>query len=100
MSRISDFTTRGGRMTADFLAVIAADFSRNQREETRGHHHGRLERAVSRFKALGARLREENGQTPCIKAPLIKELYALYLSGQHSLQPAIGDGSARFAWSF
>ena len=30
-----DFNSRGGRLTADMLAVIAADFIRNLREETK-----------------------------------------------------------------
>ena len=84
-----DFTTRGGRMTADFLAVIAADFSRNQREETRKGLYGRLKQGLYPFKAPLGYLDTGRGQakTLCpINAPLIKELYGLYLSGQHSLR--------------
>lgn len=84
-----DFTTRGGRMTADFLAVIAADFSRNQREETRKGLYGRLKQGLYPFKAPLGYLDTGRGQakTPCpINGPLIKELYRLYLSGQHSLR--------------
>jgi DNA invertase Pin-like site-specific DNA recombinase len=84
-----DFTTRGGRMTADFLAVIAADFSRNQREETRKGLYGRLKQGLYPFKAPLGYLDTGRGQAkaPCPKnGPLIKDLYALYLSGQHSLR--------------
>lgn len=84
-----DFTTRGGRMTADFLAVIAADFSRNQREETRKGLYGRLKQGLYPFKAPLGYLDTGRGQAkaPCPKnGPLIKDLYTLYLSGQHSLR--------------
>jgi DNA invertase Pin-like site-specific DNA recombinase len=84
-----DFTTRGGRMTADFLAVIAADFSRNQREETRKGLYGRLKQGLYPFKAPLGYLDTGRGQAkaPCPrKGPLIKDLYALYLGGQHSLR--------------
>lgn len=84
-----DFTTRGGRMTADFLAVIAADFSRNQREETLKGLYGRLKQGLYPFKAPLGYLDTGRGnpKAPCpIKAPQIKDLYALYLSGQHSLR--------------
>lgn len=84
-----DFNTRGGRMTADFLAVIAADFIRNQREETKKGLNGRLKQGLYPFRAPLGYLDMGRGEpkAPCpIKAPLIKELYQLYLSGQHSLR--------------
>jgi site-specific DNA recombinase len=84
-----DFTTRGGRMTADFLAVIAADFSRNQREETRKGLYGRLKQGLYPFKAPLGYFDTGRGQAkaPCPKnAPLVKEMYQLYQSGQHSLR--------------
>lgn len=84
-----DFTTRGGRMTADFLAVIATDFSRNQREETRKGLYGRLKQGIYPFKAPLGYLDTGRGQAkaPCPqKGPLIRDLYALYLSGQHSMR--------------
>lgn len=84
-----DFSTRGGRMTADFLAVIAADFSRNQREETRKGLYGRLKQGLYPFKAPLGYLDTGRGQAkaPCPKnGPLIKEIYELYLSSEHSLR--------------
>ncbi len=84
-----DFSTRGGRMTADFLAVIAADFSRNQREETRKGLQGRLKQGLYPFKSPLGYLDNGKGKakTPCpIASPLIKEAFRLYLSGQHSLK--------------
>ena len=84
-----DFTSRGGRITADFLAVIATDFSRNQREETRKGLYGRLKQGLYPFRAPIGYLDMGRGQpkAPCpIKAPLIKDLFALYLSGEHSIR--------------
>lgn len=84
-----DFNTRGGRMTADFLAVIAADFIRNQREETKKGLNGRLKQGLYPFRAPLGYLDMGRGEpkAPCpVKAPLIKQTYQLYLTGQHSLR--------------
>lgn len=84
-----DFTTRGGRLTADMLAVIAADFIRNLREETRKGIRGRLKQGLYPFRAPIGYLDNGKGKpkTPCPqKAPLIKEMFDLYGSGQHSLR--------------
>ncbi|MFV1877678.1 recombinase family protein [Nioella sp.] len=46
-----DFNSRGGRLTADIQAVIAADYIRNLREETIKGLHGRLKQGLYRFRA-------------------------------------------------
>lgn len=84
-----DFTTRGGRLTADMLAVIAADFIRNLREETKKGIRGRLKQGLYPFRAPIGYLDNGKGEpkTPCPqKAPLIREMFDLYGSGQHSLR--------------
>lgn len=84
-----DFSTRGGRMTADFLAVIAADFSRNQREETIKGLNGRLKQGLFPFKAPLGYLDQGKGQpkTPCPdRAPMVQDMYELYASGEYSLK--------------
>jgi site-specific DNA recombinase len=84
-----DFRSRGGRLTADIQAVIAADYIRNLREETKKGIDGRLKQGLYPFRApLGYR---DNGRgkpkTPCpIAAPLIQQLFRLYVSGQHSIR--------------
>ena len=84
-----DFNSRGGRLTADMLAVIASDFIRNLREETKKGIRGRLKQGLYPFRApIGY---QDNGKgqpkTPCpSKAPLVRELFELYASGQHSLR--------------
>jgi site-specific DNA recombinase len=84
-----DFNSRGGRLTADMLAVIAADFIRNLREECRKGIRGRLKQGLYPFRAPIGYLDNGRGKpkTPCPrKAPLIRELFELYASGQHSLR--------------
>lgn len=84
-----DFNSRGGRLTADMLAVIAADFIRNLREECRKGIRGRLKQGLYPFRAPIGYLDNGRGKpkTPCPrKAPLIREMFNLYGSGQHSLR--------------
>ena len=84
-----DFRSRGGRLTADIQAVIAADFIRNLREETIKGMTGRLKQGLYPFRAPLGYLDTGRGQAkmPCpIKAPLIKQTFDLYASGQHSLR--------------
>jgi site-specific DNA recombinase len=84
-----DFRSRGGRLTADIQAVIAADFIRNLREETIKGMTGRLKQGLYPFRAPLGYLDNGRGQpkTPCpIKAPLIRHAFELYASGRHSLR--------------
>ena len=46
-----DLTSRGGRLTADLLAVLAADYSRNLRDEVKKGLYGRLKQGVYPFRA-------------------------------------------------
>jgi DNA invertase Pin-like site-specific DNA recombinase len=41
-----DLKSRGGRLSADILAVVAADFIRNNREETRKSFYRRLKQGI------------------------------------------------------
>jgi len=84
-----DFNSRGGRLTADIQAVIAADFIRNLREECIKGLNGRLKQGLYPFRAPIGYLNNGRGQakTPCPqKAPLIREAFALYGSGQYSIR--------------
>jgi site-specific DNA recombinase len=84
-----DFRSRGGRLTADIQAVIAADYIRNLREETKKGIDGRLKQGLYPFRAPIGYLDNGRGKpkTPCsVKGPLIKRLFALYASGAHSLR--------------
>ena len=84
-----DFRSRGGRLTADIQAVIAADYIRNLRDETIKGLTGRLKQGLYPFRApIGYR---DNGRgrpkTLCpVKAPLVRDAFTLYASGTHSLR--------------
>jgi site-specific DNA recombinase len=41
-----DLHTRGGRLSADIQAVVAADYIRNLREETKKGFYGRLKQGI------------------------------------------------------
>lgn len=84
-----DFRSRGGRLTADIQAVIAADYIRNLRDETIKGLQGRLKQGLYPFRAPIGYLDHGRGQpkTPCpIKAPLISMMFELYASGEYSLR--------------
>lgn len=84
-----DFRSRGGRLTADIQAVIAADYIRNLREETKKGIDGRLRQGLYPFQAPLGYLDNGRGKpkTPCPeKAPLVRDLLEKYASGQHSLR--------------
>ena len=84
-----DFRSRGGRLAANLQAVIAEDYIHNLREETIKGLNGRLKQGLYPFRAPIGYLDNGRGQpkTPCPqKAPLIREAFSLYASGQHSLR--------------
>ncbi len=83
-----DLNTRGGRLSADIQAVVAADYIRNLREETKKGFYGRLKQGVYPLPApIGyldrgkGRVKEPDPQT----APLVTKLFELYVTGQYSL---------------
>jgi len=83
-----DMRSRGGRLSADIQAVVAADFIRNLREETRKGFYGRLKQglyplpAPLGYKNTGAGKAKE---TDPAKAPLIRQAFALYATRQYNL---------------
>jgi DNA invertase Pin-like site-specific DNA recombinase len=83
-----DFRSRGGRLTADIQAVIAADYIRNLREECIKGLNGRLKQGLYPFRAPIGYLDNGRGnpKTPDpVRAKLIRELFTLYASGRYSL---------------
>ncbi len=84
-----DFRSRGGRLSADIQAVIAADYIRNLREECKKGINGRLKQGLCPWGAPVGYLNNGKGKpkTPDpIKAPLVRELFELYATGAHSLK--------------
>ncbi len=88
-----DLSSRGGRLSADIQAVVAADYIRNLREETKKGFYGRLKQGFYPMPAPLGYLDTGAGKpkTPDPeRAPLIKKAFELYATGQYS-QVALGE---------
>jgi len=84
-----DFRSRGGRLTADIQAVIAADYIRNLREETIKGINGRLKQGLYPFKAPIGYLDNGGGKVKTIdpvRGPLVHKLFELYGTGEYSIR--------------
>jgi site-specific DNA recombinase len=83
-----DLQTRGGRLSADIQAVIAADFIRNLREETKKGMYGRLRQGLFPTGAPLGYLNNGKGKVKTIdpiRGPLIRQAFELYATGCYSL---------------
>jgi DNA invertase Pin-like site-specific DNA recombinase len=84
-----DFETRAGRLSANLQAVIAEDYIYNLREEAKKGLYARLKQGLYPFKAPIGYLDNGKGKvkTPDPKyAPMIRQMFELYASGQHSFR--------------
>lgn len=83
-----DLNTRGGRLSADIQAVVAADYIRNLREETRKGFYGRLKQGLYPISAPVG-YKDRGGGNPKepdpIMGPLVTKAFQLYATGQYSL---------------
>ncbi|MEW8110958.1 MAG: recombinase family protein, partial [Candidatus Thiodiazotropha endolucinida] len=89
-----DLHSRGGRLSADIQAVIAADYIRNLREETRKGFYGRLKQGLYPLPAPIGYLDRGKGQPKEIdpdKAPLVKQVFLLYATGKYSLAALVDE---------
>jgi len=80
-----DLNSRGGRLSADIQAVVASDFIRNLREETKKGIYGRLKQGLCPFPAPLGYLDRGPGQAKAVDpvaGPIVKEAFALYSSGR------------------
>jgi site-specific DNA recombinase len=84
-----DLRSRGGRLSADIQAVIAADYIRNLREEARKGLYGRLKQGVYPFCAPpGYKNTGPGGRLKTIdpsRAPFVRQAFELYASGRYTL---------------
>ena len=83
-----DFRSRGGRLTADIQAVIAADYIRNLRDETIKGLRGRLKQGLYPFKSPLGYLDNGRGKPKTIDpihGPTVQKLFKLYATGDYSL---------------
>lgn len=89
-----DLHTRGGRLSADIQAVVAADYIRNLREEIRKGIHGRLKQGLYPFRAPLGYLDEGKGKAKKIdpvKGPLIKKAFELYATASFTLNTLLHE---------
>ena len=83
-----DLTSRGGRLAADVQAVVAADYIRNLREETRKGFYGRLKQGVYPLPAPIGYLDPGAGKPKEINptaGPLVRHAFELYSTGRYNL---------------
>lgn len=88
-----DLTSRGGRLSADIQAVVASDYIRNLREETKKGIYGRLKQGLYPFPAPLGYINNGKGKPKTIdpvKAPLVRRSFELYASGDISLDSLVG----------
>lgn len=93
-----DLNTRGGRLSADIQAVVAADFIRNLREETKKGFYGRLKQGLYPIGAPIGYLDRGGGQvkTPDPKmATLVRNTFEFYATGNFSLSRLVEEMYAR-----
>jgi DNA invertase Pin-like site-specific DNA recombinase len=84
-----DLKSRGGRLTADIGAVIAADFSRNNSEETRKGIQGRLKQGLYPMPAPIGYIDQGRGLPKLpdpIMGSLLRRTFELYATGDYNLR--------------
>lgn len=96
-----DLQSRGGRLSADIQAVVAADYIRNLREEALKGIRGRLRQGILPLPAPLGYLDCGAGKPKAIdpvKGPLVRRAFELYATGRynlHSLQAAVSAAGLR-----
>jgi site-specific DNA recombinase len=84
-----DLGSRGGRLSADIQAVVAADFIRNLRDEVRKGFYGRLRQGLYPLRAPLGYLDQGRGLPKTIdplRGPMIGQAFELYATGRWSLR--------------
>ena len=84
-----DLASRGGRLSADIQAVVAADYIRNLREESRKGFYGRIKQGLYPLPAPLGYLDRGQGkpkELDPVKAPLVRRAFQLYGTGSWTLE--------------
>jgi site-specific DNA recombinase len=87
-----DLNSRGGRLSADIQAVVAADYIRNLREETKKGIYGRLRQGLYPFPAPLGYLNRGKGNPKTldlVRAPLVKQTFEFYAGGSCGLNALV-----------
>lgn len=93
-----DLASRGGRLTADIQAVVAADFIRNNREEVKKGLSGRLKQGLWPFAAPLGYLNNGKAREKTIdpkRGPLLREAFTLYATGNYTIETLIPEMTRR-----
>ncbi|WP_317056546.1 recombinase family protein [Roseovarius rhodophyticola] len=93
-----DLTSRGGRITADIQAVIAADYVRNLREECLKGIEGRLKQGLFPFSSPIGYLDQGPGKPKILdpeRAPFVRQAFELYATQQYSFLALIKELNRR-----
>lgn len=83
-----DLQSRGGRLSADIQAVVAADYIRNLRDEVLKGFYGRLKQGFFPLPAPLGYLNQGGGKAKILdpaKAPFVRRVFELYATGKYSL---------------
>lgn len=83
-----DLHSRGGRLSADIQAVVAADYIRNLREESIKGLYGRLKQGIYPFRAPIGYINQGGGKPKTINpaiAPLIHMAFEFYADGKFTM---------------
>ena len=84
-----DLASRGGRLSADIQAVVAADYIRNLREESRKGFYGRIKQGLFPLPAPIGYLDMGQGkpkELDPVKGPLVRRAFQIYASGSWTLK--------------
>jgi len=84
-----DLHSRGGRLSADIQAVVAADYIRNLREETRKGFYGRLKQGLYPLRAPLGYVDNGKGNPKTIDTftgPLARMAFELYGTARYNLE--------------
>lgn len=87
-----DLKSRGGRLSADIQAVVAADYIRNLREETKKGIYGRLRQGLYPFPARVGYLDAGRGnpkKLDPVQSLLVRQAFELYASGNCGLNALV-----------
>jgi len=88
-----DLRSRGGRLSADIQAVVAADFIRNLREETKKGLYERVRQGRYPWTAPLGYLNKGKGikETDPVRSPLIVQAFELYATGCWNLERLVEE---------
>ena len=84
-----DLASRGGRLSADIQAVVAADFIRNLKQEVRKGFYGRLKQGLYPLPAPAGYLDRGKGKVKEIdpeRGPLVRQAFELCGTGRFTLE--------------